>query len=95
MSFYVTLPTSIKNKCNISEISLSLAEPIQLSGNYQVALVEFIYNHSFKIDLGFIYYSYDRIQFTKIPLYIDDASTKESIVTEINRLIKLNIVKEN
>ncbi len=95
MSFYVTLPTSIKNKGTISEISLSLAEPIQLSGNYQVALVEFIYNHSFKIDLGFIYYSYDRIQFSKIPLYIDDASTKESIVTEINRLIKLNIVKEN
>ena len=94
MSFYVTLPTSIKNNGTISEISLSLAEPIQLSGNYQVALVEFIYNHSFKIDLGFIYYSYDRLEFSKIPLYVDDASTKETIVNEINRVIKLNIIKE-
>ena len=94
MSFYVTLPTSIKSKGTISEISLNLAEPIQLYGSYQVALVEFIYNHSFKIDLGFIYYSYDRLQFSKIPLYVDDSSTKEQIVTEINRLIKLNIVKE-
>ena len=44
--------------------------------------------------MGFIYYSYDRLQFSKIPLYVDDSSTKEQIVTEINRLIKLNIVKE-
>ena len=56
MSFYVTLPSNssmdLYPNNTISAFSVSLKEPIRLETNYEVALVEMTYKHSWSLNVG-------------------------------------------
>ncbi|CAF0972724.1 unnamed protein product [Brachionus calyciflorus] len=56
ISFYVTLPSKssmdlYSNNC-LSEFAVRLKEPIRLDIQYEVALVEFTYKHSWSLEVG-------------------------------------------
>ena len=59
MSFYVTLPSNssmdLYPQNTISAFTVSLKEPIRLETNYEVALVEMTYKHSWSLNVGKLY----------------------------------------
>ena len=93
MSFYVTLPSSISDKGTTSDYTTYLADTIKLYRKYKVALVEMIYNHSWKIDLGFIYLDYGDNKIHTIPVYLDNNYSTNALITKIKTLIKDNIIE--
>ncbi len=89
MSFYITLPSSTSASGSTSDFTTTLAQPTQLNQKYKVALVELVYNHSWKIDLGNLYLSNTNNngfveQVEKIPLFLDDSFTINSLIEKIN-----------
>ena len=52
-----------------------------------------IYNHSWKIDLGFIYLDYGDSKIHTIPVYLDNNYSTNALITKINTLIKDNIIE--
>ena len=59
MSFYVTLPSNssmdLYPSNTISQFTVALKEPIRLDSNYEVALVEMTYKHSWSLQVGKLY----------------------------------------
>ena len=98
MSFYITLPSSTSALGSTSDFTTILAQPIQLNQKYKVALVELVYNHSWKIDLGNLYLFNTNNngfveQIEKIPLFLDDSFTINSLIEKINLQIKNYIIR--
>ena len=56
MSFYVTLPSNssmdLYPNNTLSEFAVQLKDPIRLDVQYEVALVEFTYKHSWSLEVG-------------------------------------------
>ncbi|CAF1087738.1 unnamed protein product [Brachionus calyciflorus] len=56
MSFYVTLPSNcsmdLYQNNTLSEFAVQLKEPIRLDVQYEVAVVEFTYKHSWSLEFG-------------------------------------------
>ena len=98
MSFYITLPSSTSALGSTSDFTTTLAQPIELNQKYKVALVELVYNHSWKIDLGNLYLFNTNSngfveQVEKIPLFLDDSFTINSLIEKINLQIKTYIIR--
>ena len=59
MSFYVTLPSNssmdLYPNNTISQFTVALKEPIRLNSNYEIALVEMTYKHSWSLQVGKLY----------------------------------------
>ena len=98
MSFYITLPSSNQSSGTTSNFITDLACPIALNQRYKVALVEFLYNHSWKINLGtlHIYTQNDNLliyELSKIPIYLEDSFTITALLEKLNQEIKNSIIK--
>ena len=98
MSFYITLPSSTQTTGATSNFITDLACPIALNQRYKVALVEFVYNHSWKINLGnlHIYTQNDNLliyEFSKISIYLEDSFTITALLDKLNQEIKNSIIK--
>ena len=94
MSFYITLPSSTQTTGTTSNFITDLACPIALNQRYKVALVELLYNHSWKINLGnlHIYTQNDNLliyELSKIPIYLEDSFTITAQLDKLNSIIKL------
>ena len=98
MSFYITLPSSTQSTGTTSNFVTDLACPIALNQRYKVALVELLYNHSWKINLGnlHIYTQNDNLliyELSKIPIYLEDSFTITALLDKLNSEIKNSIIK--
>jgi len=92
MSFFVTLPSSI-NSGTTSDYTTILAQQITFNQKYQVALVEFIYNHSWKLDMGFLLIYNQKDELNKIPIYLENSYTIDSLILKLNEEIKEFILR--
>ena len=98
MSFYITLPSSTQSTGTTSNFITDLACPITLNQRYKVALVELLYNHSWKINLGnlHIYTQNDRLfiyELSNIPIFLEDSFTISALIDKLNKEIKNSIIK--
>jgi hypothetical protein len=98
MSFYITLPSSTQSTGTTSNFITDLACPITLNQRYKVALVELLYNHSWKINLGnlHIYTQNDRLfiyELSNIPIFLEDSFTISALIDKLNIEIKNSIIK--
>ena len=98
MSFYITLPSSTQSTGTTSNFVTDLACPIALNQRYKVALVELLYDHSWKINLGnlHIYTQNDNLliyELSKIPIYLEDSFTITALLDKLNSEIKNSIIK--
>ena len=98
MSFYITLPSSTKSTGSTSNFITDLACPISLNQRFKVALVEFTYNHSWKMNLGNLYIytqnkNFQIIEQSKITIFLEDSFTLDKLIEKLNQEIKNSIIK--
>ena len=90
MSFYVTLPSnSVSNDSEntTTNYTTNYKETIKLPGDYEVALVEAIYNLSWFLPVGRIVYSYsetDYRMFEVIPIIFHDGDSIIKLIEKLN-----------
>lgn len=109
MSFYVTLPSNNSATSTYSSNTTVLAEPINLEGKYEVALVQITYPVSIIINFGnleIFNYFYDKfgyhtnlanpikISLGSYRLRLDEKNLKDTIEEKINRRIHEEIAQK-
>lgn len=101
MSFYLSLPSnsvSSEPENTTTCYKTSYIESIRLSGSYEVALVEAIYNLSWFLPVGNITYSYSLINsiqiFEVIPIVFHDGDTILIFIEKINKQLQEHILKK-
>lgn len=96
MSFYVTLPSNSSTNIfdnTISNFTTQLHLPITLNGPYEVALVEFSYDHYWKVDIGQLkYYHSDNVVF-ELDVEHQDGDTIESLMSKINEELNMAVIQ--
>lgn len=97
MSFYVTLPSNVKDdefKNNrTTNFTTRLKAPKHFSSLYEVALVEIIYNQTWKVDLGKIIIHH-RDTMKEYTLAAIDGETYPSLIDRINIILRDNFIDE-
>ena len=99
MNFYVTLPSNSasSNETNTTtNYRTNLNDPIVLKGEYEVALVEAIYNLTWFLPVGSIIYSYTENQTTQefevIPLIFHDGDSIIKVIEKLNVQIQEHVL---
>lgn len=100
MSFYVTLSSnSVSNdpQNTTTNFTTNYKETIKLPGDYEVALVEAIYNLSWFLPVGTIVYSYSETEnrhFEEIPVIFHDGDSIMKLIEKFNiRLQETVLIK--
>ena len=98
MSFYVTLPSnSVSNDSEntTTNYTTNYKETIKLPGDYEVALVEAIYNLSWFLPVGSIVYSYsetDYRMFEVIPIILHDGDSIIKLIEKLNLRLQEHVL---
>lgn len=96
MSFYITLPSNSSSNLfdnTISNFTTKLHIPIEFNRPYEVALVEFSYDHYWKINIGKVYYYHrDNIVFD-INVDHRDGDSIEKLFVSINHQLNLKVLE--
>lgn len=98
MSFYVTLPSDssmgLFTDNTVSEFTTQLQTPIVLNGPYEVALVEFTYDHCWDVDMGELVYFYknENISFST-SLLLQDGENFNDFFQRVNRDLMEKVVQ--
>lgn len=96
MSFYVTLPSNSSSDLfnnTISNFTTKLHIPIELNRAYEVALVEFSYDHYWKINIGKLYYHHSDNIIFDIDIDHRDGDSIEKLFVSINHQLNLKIME--
>jgi hypothetical protein len=97
MSFYVTLPSNVNDdefKNNrTTNFTTRLKSPKHFNTLYEVALVEIIYNQTWKVDLGQIIIHHRETQ-KEYNLTAIDGETYPSLIDRINNILRDNYIDE-
>ena len=97
---YISLPSNSKNDSeNTTTKYLTTFDiPIQLEGEYEIAIVEAIYTQSWFIPVGYINYSYADIitnrNWQMIPIRFYDGETLAEFCMRVNEQVKDFIVEK-
>lgn len=100
MSFYVTLPSNSSMDLfpnnTISNFSVALKEPIRLEKNYEVALVEITYKHSWSLNVGNLFIDLVEPKFLdKFDLVYHDGENIRNFALRLNgEIIQFYLEKE-
>ena len=99
MSFYITLPSNSESTYSnntTTNYRTILYDQIQLNDEYEVALVEAIYNLSWFLPVGSIIYSYTEEKSTQnfevIPLIFHDGDTIIKVIEKLNTQIQEHVL---
>jgi len=95
MSFYVTLPSnseSTNTNNTTTNYTTNLNEPILLNGEYEVALVEAIYNLSWFLPVGSILYKFENSPVEIIPLVFHDGDSITQVLNKVNIQIQEHVL---
>lgn len=88
MSFYVTLPSNAGNNVfenSQSNFTVVFPKPIDLTRNYEVALVEFSYREFIEVDLGLIHVKFDNdTNFKPYKIFAYENEPKEHFINRFN-----------
>ena len=96
MSFYVTIPSNSSLNVfdnTISDFTTQLHIPISLSGPYEVALVEFSYDHYWTINIGKLFYYYNSGEVYSIDIIHTDGEPLEKLFKSLNHQINLLLIQ--
>ena len=96
MSFYVTIPSNTSLDVfenTISDFTAQLHIPISLSGPYEVALVEFSYDHYWTVNIGKLWYYYQNGQVFSIDIIHRDGEPLEKLFDSLNHQINLLLIQ--
>ena len=97
MSFYVTLPSNVSDdefKNNrTTNFTTRLKAPKHFNIQYEVALVEIIYNQTWRVDLGKIIIHHRETQ-KEYSLAAIDGETHPSLIDRINIILRDNFIDE-
>ena len=102
MSFYVTLPSNSDSsdpENTTTNYTTYYKETIKLPGEYEVALVEAIYNLSWFLPVGSILYSFSELnktpEFETIPIIFHDGDSIIKLIEKLNtRLQEYVLIKK-
>ena len=101
MSFYVTLPSNSSTNLfdnTISNFTTQLHIPIRLNGPYEVALVEFSYDHYWKVNLGKLFYIHNEKndhnhKIFEFDIIHQEGDSIEKLVSLINKEIDNHLIQ--
>lgn len=101
MSFYVTLPSNSSTSLfdnTISNFTTQLHIPIRLNGPYEVGLVEFSYDHYWKVHVGKLIYNHNAKndashRIFEFEIIHQEGDSIEKLVMGINNLIDKYIIE--
>ena len=96
---FITLPSNtITNYSDntTSTFRIDLAQPLQVYGNYEIAIVEAIYKQSWFVNVGEIHFNYSKIKtnlnYIKFDVLFYDGETNAEFVSRINVNLKKNLL---
>ena len=99
-SGYITLPSNTKTDYDdntTSSFRIDLTPPLELPGNYEVAIVEAIYKQSWLVDVGTISYNYSEVKTNKNWIIFNalfyDGENNMQFIERINFQLKSNILE--
>jgi hypothetical protein len=88
MSFYITLPSNVNNNVvenTQSNYTTTLQTPIEVVGEYEVALVEFAYREFIEVDLGKILVKFKNDNnFRQCKIIAYENEPKDHFITRLN-----------
>ena len=96
---FITLPSNtITNYSDntTSTFRIDLAQPLEVYGNYEIAIVEAIYKQSWFVHVGEIYFNYNKLKtnlnYIKFDVLFYDGETNAEFILRINAELKKNLM---
>ena len=96
---FISLPSNtITNYSDIttSTFRIDLAQPLEVYGNYEIAIVEAIFKQSWFVHVGEIYFDYNKLKtnlnYVKFDVLFYDGETNAEFILRINAELKKNLM---